>query len=43
MAKKKKTKKVKKIAAKDAATYQCPTGCTCTTNPDGSIKVDCGN
>lgn len=19
----------------------CPTGCTCTTNPDGTVKVDC--
>ena len=23
--------------------YNCPAHCTCTTNPDGSIHVDCGN
>ena len=23
--------------------YNCPAHCLCTTNPDGSIHVDCGN
>jgi len=26
---------------KGPITLGCPTGCTCTTNPDGSINVNC--